>query len=84
MKKFLNEFSKIALVTTFSVGIFCVLGYFIGMFIGREMDSQTVKWGMDLIIVPFFGYITYQLGMKNSLNKNGLYIADDGKVKKIQ
>lgn len=84
MKKFLDEFSKVACVTMFFSGIFCLIGYWVAIFIGREPDSQVVKWAMDLLIVPFFGYITYQLGMKNSLNKNGLCISKDGKVTKIE
>lgn len=84
MKKFLNEFSKVAYVVIFFSGVLCVVGYWVAIFIGREPDSQVVKWGMDLIIVPYFGYIAYQLGLKNSLNKNGLYIAEDGKVKKVK
>lgn len=83
MKKFLDEFSKVACVTMFFSGIFCIVMYFVAILCGKEPDSQIVKWAMDLLIVPFFGYITYQLGMKNSLNKHGLYI-DGGKVKKIQ
>ena len=66
------------------LGIFvCIVMYYVALLCGKEPDSQIVKWAMDLLIVPFFGYITYQLGMKNSLNKHGLYI-DGGKVKKIQ
>ena len=84
MKNFLNEFSKVACVTMFFSGIFCIVMYYVAMLCGKEPDSQIVKWAMDLLIVPFFGYITYQLGMKNSLNKNGLYIAEDGKVKKVK
>lgn len=84
MKKFLNEFSKVACVTMFFSGIFCIVMYYVALLCGKEPDSQIVKWAMDLLIVPFFGYITYQLGMKNSLNKNGLYIAEDGKVKKVK
>jgi hypothetical protein len=43
---------------------------------GKEPDSQIVKWAIDLMVVPYFGYITYQLGLKNSLNKYGLYVQD--------
>ncbi|MEA4869888.1 MAG: hypothetical protein VB062_04540 [Christensenella sp.] len=83
MKKFLNEFSKLACVCMFFSGILCLVGYWVAIFIGRKPDSQVVKWAIDLLIVPFFGYIAYQLGMKSSLNKNGLYVAKDGTIKKI-
>ena len=82
MKKFLNEFSKFAYVTMFCTGIICVLMYYVVLLCGKEPDSQIVKWAIDLMVVPYFGYITYQLGLKNSLNKNGLFI-DGDKVRKL-
>lgn len=82
MKKFLNEFSKFAYVTMFCTGIICVLMYYVALLCGKEPDSQIVKWAIDLMVVPYFGYITYQLGLKNSLNKYGLYV-DDKTVKKF-
>lgn len=84
MKHFLNEFSKVACVTMFFSGVFCIVMYYVALLCGKEPDSQIVKWAIDSMIVPFFGYITYQLGMKNSLNKNGLYITEDKKVKRIE
>lgn len=82
MKKFLNEFSKFAYVTMFCTGIICVLMYYVALLCGKEPDSQIVKWAIDLMVVPYFGYITYQLGLKNSLNKNGLFL-DGDKVRKL-
>ena len=82
VKKFLNEFSKFAYVTMFCTGIICVLMYYVALLCGKEPDSQIVKWAIDLMVIPYFGYITYQLGLKNSLNKNGLFI-DGDKVRKL-
>lgn len=84
MKKFLNEFSKAAYVTIFCSGIFCIVMYFVALLCGKEPDSQIVKWAIDLLIVPYFAYIAYQLGLKTSLNKNGLYINKSGDVKKVE
>lgn len=81
--KFLNEFSKRAFVAIFCVGMFIVLAFFVTKWLGREIGDDVLKLGVDTMTTPFFGYITYQLGLKNSLNKNGYRIGKDGNVTKI-
>lgn len=81
-KKFLDEFSKRAYVTTFCAGVFCIVAFWIAVFLGRAPSESTLKMGIDLTVYPFFGYITYQLGLKSSLNRYGLFVKD-GVTRKI-
>lgn len=76
-KTFLGEFSKVALIAIFLVGVYTIFEYYECVKLGYEVDSAVAVAGITEIVVPFLGYCAYQLGMKNSLNKNGLAIKNN-------
>ena len=89
MKKFFDEYSKVIVIAFLAVCV-TVIGCDIAQtFIALNLDRVEPSHALSLMafgtgLMSIFGYGIKSFKQKDSLNKNGLYIADDGKVNKIQ
>ena len=89
MKRFFNEYSKVVLVVFLTVCVLVIISDVVQSFIALILDRA--EHGHSLALMAFgtglmalLGYCYKSFAQKDSLNKNGLTIEDDGTVHKIE
>lgn len=88
MKKFFNEYSKVMLIVFLTVCVGVIVCDVIQTFIALKLDRAENGHALALMafgtgLMALLGYCYKSFKQKDSLNRNGLKVDDDGNVESI-
>lgn len=88
MKKFFNEYSKVLLIVFLTVCVGVIVCDVVQTFIALKLDRAENGHALALMafgtgLMALLGYGMKSFKQKDSLNRNGLKVDDDGNVETI-